>query len=133
MPIRSMPSPRGTNREKLYILRGGRGASNPRMAYDSADGNHMGYGAAEGLPTAGGGAETIGKLVAWVTDNMNPADMRMLIEALQNIEGQAMDEPPTFPRSGVAQDGRSRATSPSRASAEGFAKRFPNAARIGVV
>jgi hypothetical protein len=38
MIIKPMPSPGGTNREKLFILQGGKGTLNRRGAYDSRRG-----------------------------------------------------------------------------------------------
>jgi hypothetical protein len=100
-----MPSPRGSNRARLFVDR------NPRGAYD------------EKMSEADGSS-----LVAFLTDKLSPEDLAEFCKMAGIDAGAAMDEPADFegkPKvgGGMGQDARHRAS---------FAQRFPHAAKIKV-
>lgn len=75
--IRPMPSPRGTNHERLFILRG-RG---PRMAYDSKRGLARDDDYPRATEHFEGGVDT---LAEWCAENLGRKDIERLIEALNS-------------------------------------------------
>src|ERR1700733_10495804 len=79
MLIKPMPSPNGTNREKLFVLQGGKGALNSRgMAYDSmgptpTNRRGLAYDTAE---------PDIEQIVAWAKENLTPKALHDLSQRL---------------------------------------------------
>jgi hypothetical protein len=72
--IRPMPSPRGTNHERLYILRG----RNPRMALDEAMQEADYPNARQHFE---GGVDT---LIEWCAENLARRDIEKLIDGLNS-------------------------------------------------
>jgi hypothetical protein len=135
--ISPMPSPSGTNYEKLFILRG-RG-STPQAAYDSrmTAAQARAYGERQArrllgldstpdgsteLPVVNrdNGDDVVSQLVAWCRDNLNPDECRQLIAALNDTDNMTMDR--RRQRRGHAMD--------SAAAARDYAERFPDAASV---
>jgi hypothetical protein len=121
--MRPMPSPNGTNRERLFI-----GGRNPAAAYDSAIAD----------PAAGH------EILAYCRDKLSPEDLAALAKLLGVDPDSAMDVENLEPRGGYkpaatiekidqAHDARRRARPMSSAQQSYFEKRFPQVARIGVV
>jgi hypothetical protein len=92
MLIRPMPSPNGTNREKLYVLQGGRGALNRRenygMAFDARRG--MAYDTLGAKPSD----DNVNQLCSWIEENLSDEDRQRLIETLANRPAPAQDDDP---------------------------------------
>jgi hypothetical protein len=78
MLIKPMPSPSGTNREKLFILQGGRGALNPRGAYDSR--RRLAYDTLGASPNDND--DNVAQIVAWAKENLTPKALHDLSIAL---------------------------------------------------
>ncbi|OAI28692.1 hypothetical protein A1351_11350 [Methylosinus sp. R-45379] len=78
------------------------------FAFDSANG--------------AGASEAVGKIVGWAKDNLAPEEIATLIEGLR-AAGEYANQ---------AQDRRPLSLASVRNSAESFAARFPNGARIGI-
>ncbi|MGB5083531.1 MAG: hypothetical protein WBO09_02765 [Methylocystis silviterrae] len=149
--IRPMPSPRGTNIEKLYILRGRGAPTNPAAAYDSAynSGPHTAaqgaaYGAAlakrlianpnrrlafdEVLPDTPGGAgnsDAVAQIVAWALGNLTPADLDELVAAIGRERNMSLDR-----RRPAMDTGRPSRVETSASARDSFYARYPDAARI---
>jgi hypothetical protein len=99
MIIKPMPSPGGTNREKLFILQGGKGVLNRRSAYDSRRG--LAYDTLGASPN-----DNIEQIVAWAKENLTPKALHDLSIALQAAALRA-----GYPSSGemaAADDGPAR-------------------------
>ena len=80
-----MPSPRGTNREQLYILKGER-RSNPRGAYDVKGGFRRGaYDGDDDI-------DPVSEICRWVNEHLSPEDQSRLMEALAAKPFRAMDD-----------------------------------------
>jgi hypothetical protein len=82
--ISALPSPRGTNHERLYILRGGARRSNPAAAYDAKGGRpRLAYDA----------VDSVKQLHAWIVQNLDDAAQAQLVQALADTRrGAAQDE-----------------------------------------
>ena len=72
MLIRPLPSPKGTNKERLFVLQGGMGVLNPRGAYDSRRG--LAFDTAE--------PDTVDQIVGWSKENLTPKALHDLSIAL---------------------------------------------------
>jgi hypothetical protein len=123
--IKPMPSPHGTNREKLFILQGGKGVLNRRgMAFDAA------IGASQN--------DNVAQIVSWAKENLSFDDIRRLAQALavhaqQNEAVPAADNDPSVVD---PMQTRGKAPGASRvgmdaAATKGLFERFPQIARIG--
>ena len=93
MTIAPMPSPNGSNREKLFILQGGMGVLNPRGAYDSRRG--LAYDTLGASPN-----DNVAQIVSWAKENLSFDDIRRLAQALgvyaqQNEAVPAADDGPS--------------------------------------
>jgi hypothetical protein len=77
--ITSMPSPRGTNREQLYILKGGARRSGMKGAYDERGGLRRG--------AYDDDVDPIQQIYAWAIENLDDAD---LIRLLDMIGGKSL-------------------------------------------
>jgi hypothetical protein len=91
--LKPMPSPNGTNREQLYILRGGRGGPNPRGAYDGRRG--LAYDTLGASPN-----DNVAQIINWAKENMSSDEIRRLAQALgvyaqQNEAIPAADDAPS--------------------------------------
>jgi hypothetical protein len=80
--ISPMPSPRGTNREQLYILRGGARRSSPKGAYDAKGGPRLAYDE----------VDSVKQLHAWIVENLDDAAQARLVQALADTRRGAQDE-----------------------------------------
>src|ERR1700733_2682486 len=141
MIIRPMPSPAGSNKEKLFILQGGKGALNRRgLAYDSmgptpTNRRGLAYDTAE--------PDTVEQIVAWAKENLSPKALHDLSIALLAAAyragypspggmADAEDDEPTvvdpMQTKGRAPGARLGADS---AGTEGLYQRFPDLRRIG--
>src|ERR1700722_16054287 len=132
MLIKPMPSPNGTNREKLFVLQGGKGALNRRgMAYDSmgptpTNRRGLAYDTAE---------PDIEQIVAWAKENLTPKALHDLSQRLLAAayragypspgEMAAADDGPTVAGKSPA----ARLGADSAATRDLF-RRFPEIARI---
>ncbi len=91
--IVAMPSPNGTNFERLYVLKG-RGPRNPGMAFDAIRRDDE----PDSLVGPGGNTQAI---CDWAAINLAPEELDELIDALAALksQSQSMDEegPPAFP------------------------------------
>lgn len=146
--IRSMPSPKGTNHEKLFVLRGGGGGR--AMAYDAAS------------PAALASAhedETVIQLVEWCQSNLRPEQMHALSEklvhAVENADNRAQAQAhdalrgpysprPVYPSPVLSDLGKHikvdsygqqpppKLPTPTGSQAQSFEDRYPEAARIKV-
>jgi hypothetical protein len=131
MIIKPMPSPGGTNREKLFVLQGGKGALNRRgMAYDSmgptpTNRRGLAYDTAE--------PDTIEQIVAWAKENLTPKALHDLSTALLAYRAgypspgemaAADDEPKVAGKSPAARLGA------DSAATRDLFRRFPEIARI---
>jgi hypothetical protein len=128
--ITPMPSPNNTNREQLYILRGEKGAVNPRGAYDGRRG--LAYDTLGASPN-----DNIDQIVAWAKENLMPQNLHDLSQKLlaaayragyptPGSMADAEDDEPTV--AGKSPAARLGADS---ASLKGVFARFPDLARIG--
>jgi hypothetical protein len=126
MIIKPMPSPGGTNREKLFILQGGKGPLNRRgMAYDSmgptpTNRRGLAYDTAE--------PDTIEQIVAWAKENLTPKALHDASIALLAAAYRA-----GYPTPGEMAD--AAAAEPARLGADSAAtrdlfRRFPEIAII---
>jgi hypothetical protein len=147
-----MPSPSGSNHERLYILRGCGAPNNPVAAYDSANGPRTAaegarYGAAlakkmvggprlaydEGAPdplagagAAPGNSDAVAQIVEWALGNLTPADLDELVAAIGRERNMSLD---AHRRHAMDSQHRpSRGMSPD--ASRSFAELFPDAARI---
>jgi hypothetical protein len=126
-----MPSPKGTNREKLYILQGGRGVLNPSGAYDSRRG--LAYDTLGASPE-----DNVAQIAAWAKENMSSEDLMRLCKLLGDTAGTgsvpAADD--NAPPSVDPMETRGRApgarVSMDSAQTKSLFARFPDLARIGV-
>jgi hypothetical protein len=75
MIIVPMPSPTDSNKEKLFILQGGKGVLNPRGAYDSRRG--LAYDTLGASPN-----DNVDQIVAWAKQNLTPKDLHDISTAL---------------------------------------------------
>ena len=105
MNIAAMPSPRGTNREKLFILSG------RRIAHDAA------------IPDPKDGDDPIDAVVAWAKENISDEGFRILISKLTEARGGATDDLGVPGKPGTLR-------SPAAMDEIPFEVRFPNAARF---
>ena len=139
MIIKPMPSPAGSNKEKLFILQGGKGALNRRgMAYDSmgptpTNRRGLAYDTAE--------PDTVEQIVAWAKENLTPKALHDLSQALLaaayragypspgEMAGVADDEPSVDPMrtKGRAPGARLGSDSPA---ARSLLRRLPEIAKI---
>jgi hypothetical protein len=129
MLIKPMPSPNGTNREKLFILQGGMGVLNPRGAYDSRRG--LAYDTLGASPN-----DNIEQIVAWAKENLTPKALHDLSTALLAAAYRAGypspgemaaaddDEPTVAGKSPAARLGA------DSAATRDLFRRFPEIARI---
>jgi hypothetical protein len=82
MLIRPMPSPKGTNKERLFVLQGGMGALNRRSAYDSRRG--LAYDTLGASPN-----DNIEQIIGWSKQNLTAKQMHDLSVALEAAAGRA--------------------------------------------
>jgi hypothetical protein len=148
--LKPMPSPRGTNIEKLYILRGRGAPSGPTAAYDSAPhamttaqaarygaqfakrmtgGARMAYDQApvdplDGAGAGEGNADAVNTIVTWALGNLTPADLDELVAAIGRERNMSLD------RRRTAMDARRPARGMSASASASFNEMFPDAARI---
>lgn len=139
MRIMPMPSPKGTNVERLYIAVTGGRDTNHGMAFDSMPAMKIqsfrlahDIDPNKSMKQVGGmTAEAYERVMEYLKGRLDADSMSELHRLLEAVgsgkpsEVDATDEPPTFlgkPRAGGAMD-----------SAVGFFGRFPNAKRIGFV
>src|ERR1700722_2597079 len=140
MIIKPMPSPGGTNREKLFILQGGKGPLNRRgMAYDSmgptpTNRSGLAYDTAE--------PDTVEQIVAWAKENLTPKALHDLSIALlaaayragYPTPGEMADAEDNEPT--VVDPMQTRGRSPAArlgsdsAATRSLLRRFPEIARI---
>ena len=132
MLIRPLPSPKGTNKERLYILQGGMGVLNPRGAYDSRRG--LAFDTAE--------PDTVDQIVGWSKENLTPKALHDLSIALLaaayragypspgEMAGAADDEPSVDPMQTRGKSPGARLGADSSGT-EGLYQRFPDLRRIG--
>ena len=137
MLIKSMPSPSGTNHEKLYVLQGGRGVLNPRGAYDSR--RDLAYDTLGASPD-----NNVEQIVKWAKENLTPKalqDLSVLLRAAalragysssEAIPTSAADDEPT-----TVDPMQTRGRAPGArvgmdaAAMKSLFERFPEIARIG--
>src|SRR3984885_10856882 len=126
MLIKPMPSPGGTNREKLFILQGGKGPLNRRgMAYDSmgptpTNRRGLAYDTAE--------PDTIEQIVAWAKENLTPKALHDASIALLAAAYRAVyPTPEEMADAAAAEPARLGADS---AATRDLFRRFPEIARI---
>jgi hypothetical protein len=140
MLITPMPSPNNTNREKLYILQGGRGALNRRgMAYDSmgptpTNRRGLAYDTAE--------PDTVKQILDFAKQNLSPKALHDLSQALLaaayrdgypspgEMAVAADDEPSVDPMQTRGKSPGARLGADSSGT-EGLYQRFPDLRRIG--
>jgi hypothetical protein len=143
--IRPLPSPNGTNREQLYILRGGMGGLNPRgMAYDTrgptpTNRRGLAYDSAKGAAEH----DPVEQIVAWAKENLMPQNLHDLSVALLaaaygagypapgEMAAAADDEPTIDPMQTRGKSPGARVGMDAAASTQGLFRRFPEIARIG--
>jgi hypothetical protein len=141
MLIKPMPSPSGSNREKLYILQGGKGALNRRgLAYDSSGPTPTNR---RGLACDTAEPDTVDQIVAWAKENLTPKALHDLSVALLAASYRA-----GFPTPGSLADAedeepivdpmQTRGKAPGAhvgmdGAAMGLLARFPDLARLGPV
>jgi hypothetical protein len=131
MLISPMPSPSGTNREKLFIL-SGRGAVNPRGAYDGRRG--LAYDTLGASPASP--QDSVAQIVSWAKENLNFDDIRRLAQAL-GVHAQQSEPVPAADDDPTADPMQTRGKAPGArvsmdaASTKGLFQRFPDLARIG--
>jgi hypothetical protein len=121
--IKPMPSPQGTNREKLFILQGGKGVLNRRgMAFDAA------IGASQN--------DNVAQIVLWAKENLSFDDVRRLAQAL-GVYAQQSEHVPAADDGPVVDPMQTRGRAPGArvgmdaAATKGLFERFPEIARIG--
>lgn len=78
--LKPMPSPNGSNHERLFILQGRR--PSPQMAYDSAAGSYP-----DARKFFEGGVATLSK---WAGENLSDRDIEQLIERLKCAMSERM-------------------------------------------
>jgi hypothetical protein len=92
MLIRPMPSPGGTNHEKMFILQGGKGALNRRgMAYDTVGPSPtncrgLAYDSARGASDH----DPVKQIAEWAKENLSADDLSRLLGALGREAQQNM-------------------------------------------
>ncbi len=125
-PIIPMPGRGSDGREfrgyaRLYILRG-RGPRNPSMAFDARARDDE-----PDEPVSNIGGNQAAAIASWARDNLAPEQLSELIDALMALQSQ-LDEagPDDFP--GKPEVGGEEV---SLSGLDGFAQRYPEAARIG--
>jgi hypothetical protein len=96
MLISPMPSPSGTNREKLFILQGGRGGLNPRGAYDSR--RRLAY---DTLGASPNDPDPVKQIAEWAKENLSADDLSRLIGALGREAQQNMPAADDDPDSSI--------------------------------
>jgi hypothetical protein len=123
MLIKPMPSPSGTNREKIFILQGGKGVLNRRgMAFDAA------IGASQN--------DNVAQIVSWAKENLSFDDIRRLAQAL-GVHAQQSEPVPAADDGPVVDPMQTRGRAPGArvgmdaASMAPLFQRFPDLARIG--
>ena len=126
MLISPMPSPKGSNREQLYILRGGARRAKPAGAYDEAPGER----------------DPVMAIAQWVSENLSQEDQSRLLERLAMKPAQDDEDGGASP-SLDPYDTRRRAPGQSTAGPrkpaiasdsshlKSLAERFPGIDRIG--
>jgi hypothetical protein len=123
MLIKPMPSPGGTNREKLFILQGGKGALNRRgMAFDAAMG--------------ASNADSVAQIVSWAKENLSFEDIRRLAQALgvhaqQSEPLPAADDDPSIDPMQTRGKAPGARVGMDSAAMKSLFQRFPDLARIG--
>ncbi len=107
--ITRMPSPKGTNRENLFLLRG------RTMAHDAA--------------SAAEGDENVQALIDWAKENLDDDGLRRLAMAAREAAGMSEDDEQErevkgkFPKNFIERQ-------KSASDARSFEQRFPNANRL---
>jgi hypothetical protein len=127
MIIKPMPSPQGTNREKLFILQGGRGVLNPRGAYDSR--RSLAYDTLGASPN-----DPVKQIAEWAKENLSADDLSRLIGALGREAQQNMpaaDDEPTIDPMQTRGRAPGARVGMDAAATKGLFERFPEIARIG--
>jgi hypothetical protein len=129
MLITPMRSPNNTNREKLYILQGGKGALHRRgMAYDSMGPTPTNRGAMGAEP------DPVTSIVAWCRENLPAVDVTRLCQALGSLSREpvpvADDDPSVDPRQTKGRAPGARVGMDAASMASLF-QRIPDLARIG--
>jgi hypothetical protein len=86
--ITPLPSPRGTNRERLYIIKGGARRSGQEAAYDERG----------GLLRSGNydDVDPVQQIADWVTANLDDEAQARLIERLAARPAPAQDDEPSL-------------------------------------
>jgi hypothetical protein len=159
--ITAMPSPRGTNHERLFILRG-RKSANPQAAYDAmplrlktaGDGKRYGrqWLARSGmaydleLPDSDENErqnevdeadakveESINEITEWCKNNLSHIDIKKLVGVLLDHAGAMDSQPRSSGMSRVAQDERRRTTGMSAAERLSIEAICPGISRIKVL
>ena len=119
MLISPMPSPKGSNREQLYILRGGARRAKPAGAYDEAPGER----------------DPVMAIAQWVSENLSQEDQSRLLERLAMKPAQDDEDGGASP-SLDPYDTRRRAPGQAKAMdamvARVLAKQFPGIEKIDV-
>jgi hypothetical protein len=151
--LKPMPSPSGSNIEKLFILRGRGASSNPQGAYDSAynsgprtaaegarygaqfakrmtGGARMAYDEGAPDPLAGAGAgvgssDAVNTIVQWATQNLGEQEIEELVAALGN-RNMSLDAHRRHAMDAQRRPQRGMSASASKS----FHEMFPDAARI---
>jgi hypothetical protein len=124
MLISPMPSPAGSNREQLYILRGGARRGLTGGAYDETPNDR----------------DPVAEIVQWVSANLSPEDQTRLMEQLAETPARAMDDDgaarPAFDPTQTRTTAPGQALAQSRAMdsmiARSLEKRFPGIGKIDV-
>jgi hypothetical protein len=122
MLIKPMPSPSGTNFERIYILQGSRRRSSPKGAYDSAR-------------RAYDGGDPVSQLVSWIEENLDDDARSRLIETLANRPARPAedeDSPPSVDPTQTRRRAPGARVGMDAASTKGLFERFPDLARIGI-
>lgn len=143
--LKPMPSPNGTNIERLFILKG-RASNNPVAAYDSArqmtpaqaarygaeyarrmtGGPRLAYDAVTPeAPAAAGNADAVNTIVTWALGNLTPADLDKLVAAIGRERNMSLDGHRRH-----AMDAHRPSRGMSSAAHASFHELFPDAARI---
>jgi hypothetical protein len=127
MLIAPMPSPAGSNKEKLFILQGGKGALNPRGAYDSRQ--RLAYDTLGPTPN-----DNVEQILGWAKENLSPKALHDLSVGLLAASYRA-GYPTPGEMSTEGDEPTVAGKSPARlgedaASTRDLFRRFPEIARI---
>src|SRR5580698_5996224 len=122
MLIRPMPSPKGTNHERPFVLQGGKGVLNRRgMAFDAAIGASQNH--------------NVAQIVSWAKENLSFDEIRCLAQAL-GVHAQQNEAVPAADDAPVVDPMQTRGKAPGArvgmdAAAISLFERFPDLRRIG--